>query len=154
MIPHATQEPRCREAIAVFSVISQRSPRLNMIVVSRCPRGPTAVRAMLDADRPGPLALSSLLKPFTTNLSDPLFGDILGVLQALARATGCLTLPTPRDSVLNALARAALPPRESSLRPQTATSAGRFPVSLESHAPSCKQRWGQRKGKRRRPERA
>jgi hypothetical protein len=72
---------------------------------------------MLTADRPRLLAaLSSHFKPFTTNLSDSLFGDVLlCVLQALASATRCLTLPTPRDSVLNALARAALPLRASLL---------------------------------------
>ncbi|KAF8260132.1 hypothetical protein EI94DRAFT_1749458 [Lactarius quietus] len=43
--------------------------------------------------------------------SDALFGDVLGALQSLARAAGCLALPTPRDAFLTALAKAALPPR-------------------------------------------
>jgi hypothetical protein len=54
-------------------------------------------------------ALSFLL--LTTNLSDPLFGDVLGALEALACAGGFLALPTPRDAVLTTLAKAALPPR-------------------------------------------
>jgi hypothetical protein len=44
------------------------------------PCGPAAVRAMLNADRPRLLALSCLFEPLTTNLSETLFGDILGVL--------------------------------------------------------------------------
>jgi len=53
---------------------------------------------------------SSLVKPFITNLSDPLFGKILDALQLLARTAGCLALPTPRDAFLTALAKAAFPP--------------------------------------------
>jgi hypothetical protein len=46
----------------------------------------------------------------TTNLSGPLFGDVLGALQALAHAAGFLASPTPRDAFLTTLAKAALPP--------------------------------------------
>jgi hypothetical protein len=55
--------------------------------------------------------LLAALSLFTTTLSDPLFGDVLGTLQALARAAGCLALPAPRDGFLTTLAKAALPPR-------------------------------------------
>ncbi|KAH9961800.1 hypothetical protein BC827DRAFT_1201948 [Russula dissimulans] len=64
---------------------------------------------MLNAGWPTLLAALSFF--LTTNLSDPLFGDVLRALQALARAAGCLALPTPRDAFLTALAKAALPPR-------------------------------------------
>ena len=50
--------------------------------------------------------------PFLTkNLFDPIFGDVLGTLQTLARAAGCLTLPTPRDAFLTALTKPAFPLR-------------------------------------------
>jgi hypothetical protein len=64
----------------------------------------------------------------TTNLS--IFGDALGALQTLARAAGCLPLPTPRDAFLTAL---AFPPRVIAAldEPQQAPSALRYPVSLE-----------------------
>ena len=52
-------------------------------------------------------ALSFLL---TTNLSDFIFGDVLGVLQMLAHAAGYFALPTPCDVFLTTLAKAALPP--------------------------------------------
>lgn len=93
--------------------------------------GLQTVRAMLNAGWPALLAALSFL--LTTNLSDPLFGDILGALQALARAAGCLALPTPRDAFLTALAKAALPPRVVAALdepPQTPATA-RSPVSLE-----------------------
>jgi hypothetical protein len=63
---------------------------------------------MLNAGWPAGLAALSFL--LTTNLSDPLFGDVLGALQALARAAGFLALPTPHDAFLTALAKAARPP--------------------------------------------
>jgi hypothetical protein len=92
--------------------------------------GLLTVRAMLNAGWPAMLAALSFL--LNTNLSDPLFGDVLGALQALARASGCLGLPTPRDAFLTALAKAALPPRVVAAfdePPQTPTP--RSPVSLE-----------------------
>ena len=55
--------------------------------------GLRTVVAMVNAGWPA--MLSFLL---TTNLSDPLFGDVLGVLQALARTAGYLALSTPRDA--------------------------------------------------------
>jgi hypothetical protein len=60
--------------------------------------GLETVRAMLNAGWPALLAALSFL--LTTNLSDPLFGDILGALQALARAahaTRCVPY-NPRKS--------------------------------------------------------
>ena len=93
--------------------------------------GLQTVRAMLNAGWPALLAALSFL--LTTNLSDSLFGDVLGALQTLARAAGCLALPTPRDAFLTALAKAALPPRVVAAldEPQQPSSALRSPVSLE-----------------------
>ena len=53
-------------------------------------------RGVLDAGRPALLAALSFL--CITNLSNPLFGDVLDALQTLARITGCLALPTPRGA--------------------------------------------------------
>ena len=92
--------------------------------------GLLTVRAMLNAGWPALLAALSFL--LTTNLSDPLFGDVLGALQALPRAAGCLALPTPRDAFLTALAKAALPPRVvAALDEPPLTPTTRSPVSLE-----------------------
>ena len=93
--------------------------------------GLQTVRAMLTAGWPALLAALSFL--LTTNLSDSIFGDVLGALQTLARAAGCLALPTPRDAFLTALAKAALPPRVVAAldEPQQPSSALRSPVSLE-----------------------
>ena len=93
--------------------------------------GLQTVRAMLNAGWPALLAALSFL--LTTNLSDSIFGDVLGALQTLARAAGCLALPTPRDAFLTALAKAALPPRVVAAldEPQQSVSALRSPVSLE-----------------------
>lgn len=93
--------------------------------------GLETVRAMLNAGWPALLAALSFL--LTTNLSDPLFGDVLGALQTLARASGCLALPTPRDAFLTALAKAALPSRVVAAldEPPQASSSVRSPVSLE-----------------------
>jgi hypothetical protein len=51
------------------------------------------VRAMLNACR---LALPVILSFLFTTLSDPLLGDVLGALETLARATGCLTAHVTR----------------------------------------------------------
>jgi hypothetical protein len=93
--------------------------------------GLQTVRAMLNAGWPALLAALSFL--LTTNLSDTIFGDVLGALQTLARAAGYLALPTPRDAFLTALAKAALPPRVVAAldEPQPPSSASRSPVSLE-----------------------
>ena len=93
--------------------------------------GLETVRAMLNAGWPALLAALSFL--LTTNLSDPLFGDVLGALQTLARASGCLALPTPRDAFLTALAKTALPSRVVAAldEPPQASSSVRSPVSLE-----------------------
>ena len=75
-------------------------------------------------------ALSFLL---TTNPSDLPFGDILGALQALTCAAGCLALPTPCDAFLTALETAALPQRVVAAlgKPPQAQSSPRPPVSLK-----------------------
>ena len=92
--------------------------------------GLQTVRAMVNAGWPAMLAALSFL--LTTNLSDPLFGDVLGALQALARTAGCLGLPTPRDAFLTALAKAALPPRVvAALDEPQGQQVPRSPVSLE-----------------------
>ncbi|KAF8267460.1 hypothetical protein EI94DRAFT_1730637 [Lactarius quietus] len=92
--------------------------------------GLLTVCAMLNAGWPALLAALSFL--LGTNLSDALFGDVLGALQSLARAAGCLALPTPRDAFLTALAKAALPPRVvAALDDTPPTPSARSPVSLE-----------------------
>jgi hypothetical protein len=80
-----------------------------------------------------PRCFASLSFLLTTNLSDPLSGDVLGALQALARTVGCLALPTPRDAFLSALAKAALSPRIIAVldEPPQAQQATRSPVSPE-----------------------
>ena len=88
------------------------------------------VCAMLNAGWPALLAALSFL--LNTNLSDALFGDVLGALQSLSRAAGCLALPTPRDAFLTALAKAALPSRVvAALDDTPPTPSARSPVSLE-----------------------
>jgi len=57
-----------------------------------------------------PTLLAALSFFLTTNLSDPLFGNVLGVLQVLACTVGCLALPMPRNTFLTVLAKATLPP--------------------------------------------
>jgi hypothetical protein len=54
--------------------------------------GLRTVRVMLNAGWPAHLAALSFL--LTSNLSDPIFGDVLDALQTLVRAAGCLALPT------------------------------------------------------------
>jgi len=61
---------------------------------------------MLNADWPALLAALS-----STNLSDSILSDVLGALQTLVRATGCVSLPTPHDGFFTAVAKPALPPR-------------------------------------------
>jgi hypothetical protein len=92
--------------------------------------GPRTLRAMLNAGCPALLAALSFL--LTTNLSDSIFGDVLGALQTLARAAGCLALPTPHGAFLTALAKAALQPRVVAAldEPQQASSALRSPSRL------------------------
>ncbi|KAH9018228.1 hypothetical protein EDB83DRAFT_2528502 [Lactarius deliciosus] len=85
-----------------------------------------------DAERGVARASRGAILPTKHNLSDELFGDVLGALQALARAAGCLVLPTPRDAFLTALAKAALPPRVvAALDDIPQTPSTRSPVSLE-----------------------
>ncbi|KAH9955063.1 hypothetical protein BC827DRAFT_1271999 [Russula dissimulans] len=89
--------------------------------------GLQSVRAMLNA---GWSALLAALSFFTTTLSDLLFGDVLGALQALAQAAGCLALPTPRDAFLTALAKAALPPRVAAELDEPGGGGGGGPPQL------------------------
>lgn len=93
--------------------------------------GLQTVRAMLNGGWPALLA--ALSSPLTTNVSDPQFGDVLGVLQALVRVAGCLALPTPRDASLTALPKAAFSPRVVAAPegPPQAQQASRSPSSLE-----------------------
>ena len=70
------------------------------------------------------MALSFLLN---TNLSDALFGDVLGALQSLTRAAGCLVLPMPHDAFLTALAKAVLPLRVIAVLNDT-------PLTLSAHS--------------------
>jgi len=63
---------------------------------------------MLDAGWPALLAALSFL--LNMNLSDSLFGDVLGALQSLTAAAGCLTMPTPCGAFFIAFIKAALPP--------------------------------------------
>jgi hypothetical protein len=79
-----------------------------------------------------PALYETLFFLLNTNLSDSIFGDILGMLQTLARATGCLALPIPRDA-LTTLAKSSLPPRiVATLNElQQGSYALRSPVSLE-----------------------
>jgi len=97
-----------------------------------CPRGPadSARNAsfMLDAGWPALLLLAALCFLLTTKISDPLFGGVVGALQALARAAGYLALRTPRDAFLAALANTTFPPRvvaldEPPLAPRSAVSS-------------------------------
>ena len=70
------------------------------------------------------------LSPYNEPLRLDFRCNVLGGLQTLARAAGCLALPTPRDAFLTALAKAALPPRVVAAldEPQQASSALRSPV--------------------------
>jgi hypothetical protein len=85
------------------------------------------VRAMLNAGWPAGLAALSFF--LTTNLSDPLFGDVIGALQALPRAAGFLALPTPHDAFLTSLAKAAHPPHIVAARDE--------PPQAQPTAPPC-----------------
>ena len=62
---------------------------------------------MLNVGWPALLVESSFL--LNMNLSNELFGNVLSVLQSLAWAAGCLTLPMPCDAFLTMLAKAVLP---------------------------------------------
>ena len=86
---------------------------------------------MLNAGLPTLLAALSFL--LATNFSNPLFNDILGALQALACAAGCLALPTLRDPFHATIAKASLPSRVIAVlgKPPQAQQAPRSPVSLE-----------------------
>jgi len=70
--------------------------------------GLQTMRAMLIVVWPALLAALFLL---ITNLSDPVFGNVLGALQVFASTAGWLALPALRDAFLTVLAKAALPPR-------------------------------------------
>jgi hypothetical protein len=63
---------------------------------------------MLDTGWPVLLAMLSFL--LNMNLSDSLFGDVLGALQSLTTAARCLTMPMPCGAFFIAFIKAALPP--------------------------------------------
>jgi hypothetical protein len=69
--------------------------------------GLLAVHTMLNAGWPA-LLLSVLSFLLNMNLSDSLFGDMLGTLQSLTHAARCLTLPTPHGMFFTALVKATL----------------------------------------------
>ena len=58
--------------------------------------GLQTVRAIVNPVWSAPLAALSFLL-ILTNLSNSLFGNVLGALQALASTVGCLALPMPRE---------------------------------------------------------
>ncbi|KAH7100328.1 hypothetical protein BKA62DRAFT_706688 [Auriculariales sp. MPI-PUGE-AT-0066] len=63
--------------------------------------------SMLEAGWPAFLAAHSFL--IGTNLSTPLFQDVLGAIGALTQVCGVLGLSTPRDAFLGSLAKLAIP---------------------------------------------
>jgi hypothetical protein len=65
------------------------------------------VHVMLNTGQP--TLLIALFFLLTINLSDLIFGNVLGTLQMLTPAAGCLALPTSHDAFLTTLAKAALP---------------------------------------------
>jgi len=71
-------------------------------------RGLQSVNGMVDSGWPG--LLSALSFFISTNLSDELFGDVLGAFQNLTNVSGVLNLRTPRDAFLMSLSRLAIPP--------------------------------------------
>lgn len=91
---------------------------------------------------PAMLAILSFL--LTTNLSDSLFGDVFGALQALACTAGCLALPTPRDAFLTALEKVALPPCAVAVAVTTTRTAGAALLRLTggAHARPRRQQGG------------
>ena len=67
---------------------------------------------------------------FTVNLFDPIIGDVLGTLQTLARAAGCLTLPHLTRRVPYCPRQAHIP----TMRTRQAPSVLRSPISGDSHS--------------------
>ncbi|KAI0274075.1 hypothetical protein BGY98DRAFT_1178660 [Russula aff. rugulosa BPL654] len=59
-----------------------------------------ATNCACDADRRQAALLEALSFLLTTNLSNSIFGNVLGARQSLLRAAGCLALPTPRDAFI------------------------------------------------------
>jgi len=108
---HHSPEGPCRIAGARARTRSIRP--IDATRIQACPGGPADstrnASFMLDASWPALLAALCFL--LTTKLSAPLFGDVVGALQALARAAGYLALRTPCDAFLTALAKATFPPR-------------------------------------------
>lgn len=64
---------------------------------------------MVESGWPALLAASSFL--LGTNLSDELFAEVLGSLQALTNVAGALGLSTPRDAFLTSLSKLSIPAR-------------------------------------------
>ncbi|EJD40839.1 hypothetical protein AURDEDRAFT_115706 [Auricularia subglabra TFB-10046 SS5] len=83
---------------------------INALPESTSPSGAGTLRtthAMLEAGWPALLAAHSFL--IGTNLSAPLFQEVLGAFGALAQTCGVLGLTTPRDAFLGSLAKLAIP---------------------------------------------
>src|SRR6266576_1334565 len=75
------------------------------------PETEPATNCARDADAGWPALLATLSFLFTTNLSNSIFGDVLGPLQTVAHTAGCLALPThaARSSAKAALPHASSP---------------------------------------------
>ena len=85
---------------------------------------------ILHAVWPALLVMLSFL--LSTNISDALFGDVLGALQSLVLASSCLALPMARDAFFTVLAKAALPSCVvAALDHACPMPSVRLPVSLE-----------------------
>jgi len=87
-------------------------PALNIgsLPESTAPSGAGILRtthAMLEAGWPALLAAHTFL--ISTNLSAPLFQDVLGAIGAIAQTCGVLGLSMPRDAFLGALSKLAIP---------------------------------------------
>jgi hypothetical protein len=109
-------------------------------------KGLTTVRNMVDSAWPAFLAALSFI--ISTNLSDELFGDVLGAYQSLARVAGMLGLTTPRDALLVGLAKCAVPGKvvasvdahvEPST-PRTATGLSNLSLSTSPTTPGLSDR--------------
>jgi hypothetical protein len=151
----AVQRPRTSSNVAQSGTASAASesavrapPALDVTKLSPedpSAKGLTTVRSMVDSAWPAFLAALSFI--ISTNLSDDLFGDVLGAYQSLARVAGMLGLSTPRDALLVGLAKCAVPGKvvasvdayvEPST-PRTATGLGNL-VSGPAQAPGLSER--------------
>jgi len=94
------------------------------------PRGPAENARDAYSNTGWRALLAALSFILTTDLSDRLFGDVPGALQALAYSARCLALSTPHDAFLTTFTKAAS--YHASKRRATASGAGaELPVWLE-----------------------